>query len=650
MIHCKDLPLDQLAGREWLVTNGLGGYAASSLCGANTSRYHGLLIAAINPPVDRKMMVSKVEEILQIDGKAYPLSVNQYPDTHYPKGFQHLLRFVREPLPQFFYEVENLPFSKTLFMKQGSNSTILEYKNHSSQSLKLWLNPLYSYRDFHKINSENSGQTYTFTQHHNTLTIEAEPGAEPLYFRFTAGTFTESRTWNKQLQYEVDKQRGTEFSEDYYSLGFLEVELPADSSCFLIFSLDSDCLAYHPAALRDAELRRLSDLNAGSAGPGFFRDLLRSGDQFLVTRASTKSFSIVAGYYWFSDWGRDTMIALRGLCIAQGKMEAAKSVILTFLTYLKDGLLPNRFPDYEGEEAEYNTADASLWLFVALYEYHLKFQDQAFIDSVLPGLQKILDQHIAGTRHQIKVQEDGLLHCGHSNIQVTWMDAKLGEQIFTSRHGLAVEINALWYNALCIYEKLSERVGHSSQKKYADLARLVRQNFNSVFWNDQEYLNDVVLEGQADSAIRPNQIYALSLPFRLLSLEKEKKVLKCVEEHLLTPYGLRTLSPNHASFKEKYEGGWYERDAAYHQGTVWPFLLSEFFLAALRVQPGKYSVTKIKSLLLPLEDHFYNHNCVHGISEVFDGGAPKQGKGCVQQAWSVANLILLLDKISSKQD
>jgi predicted glycogen debranching enzyme len=646
MIQCKDLPFEELAGSEWLVTNGLGGYAASTLCGANTSRYHGLLIAATNPPVDRKMLVSKVEEIIIHEQKEYALSVNQYPDVLYPKGFQHLISFERCPLPQMIYQTPKLQLSKIVFMVHDSNTTVVEYKNQSEHTFKLCLNPLYTYRDFHKITGENNSAHYAFEQKGRLLRIQPEEKAEVLYFRFSAGHFTERRAWNKNIQYESDKKRGTEFTEDYYSLGFLEHELQAGESLFLLFSLDLNCRTFDPQQLKEEEIKRLSRLSNREGYHPFYQDLLRASDQFLVTRASTQSASVIAGYYWFSDWGRDTMIALRGLCIAQGKGEEARSVLLTFLTYLQDGLLPNRFPDHEGDETEYNTADASLWLFVAIYEYHLKFKDLEFIESVLPELAQILSKYIQGTKHEIRVQENGLLHCGHKQIQVTWMDAKLGDSIFTSRHGLAVEINALWYNALMIYQELCGACGREAEKGYRKLSQRVRKNFCTVFWNEKNYLNDVVLDHVADMAIRPNQIYALSLPFRLLSLEKEKKVLKCIEEHLLTPYGLRTLSPLHPDFKPRYEGSWFERDAAYHQGTVWPFLLPEFLLAARRIDPRRYTPEKIYKLLSALENHFYHHNCVHAISEVFDGMQPSKGKGCVQQAWSVANLILLLNKMS----
>lgn len=649
MIHCKDLSFEETARREWLVTNGLGGYAASTLCGANTSRYHGLLIASINPPVDRKMLVAKVEEMIITEELPYPLSVNQYPNVLHPKGHERLLTFYRDPLPKMVFKINEHHLSKTVFMVRDSNTTVIEYKNLSTSTYTLWLNPLYNYRDFHKINTENSEAVYHYQQKENTLSIQPQIGAEELYFRFTAGKFTESRTWNKNIQYEADKKRGTEYTEDYYSLGFLTHELTAGESLFLIFSLDPDCINFDATQLRDTEILRLQALNKNSSRSPFYQDLLRAGDQFLVTRASTQSASIIAGYYWFSDWGRDTMISLRGLCIAQGKRDVAQSVILTFLNYLEGGLLPNRFPDYHGDDTDYNTADASLWLFVALYEYHLKFSDPEFIKSVLPGLNQILEQHIAGTQHEIRVQANGLLHCGHDQIQITWMDAKIGEHIFTPRHGLAVEINALWYNALMIYDHLCLATGNVSNKKYLQISKLVRKNFDAVFWNEKQYLNDVVLNGEADASIRPNQLFVLSLPFRLLSLAKEKKVLKCVEDHLLTPYGLRTLSPLHPDFKSEYEGGWFERDAAYHQGTVWPFLLPEFMLAAFRIAPKQYSPEKIHSMLTPLENHFYNHNCVHAISEVFDGLEPSTGKGCVQQAWSIANLIFLLDKMSGTE-
>lgn len=653
MMDCKDLPFEYLAGREWLVTNGLGAYASASLCGANTCRYHGLLIAAINPPVDRKIFLAKVEETVFWDEQDYPLSANQYPDLVYPRGNTHLSSFTCKPLPQTVYQIGQCKISKTVFMVQHSNTTIIVYQNLSGQNLKLSLNPLFNYRDFHKLNQEQLGHTYHYTQNQNTLRIKANNKSEDLYFSFSQGDFIEDRSWYKNIEYEGDKKRGTEFWEDYYSLGAIQVELMPGKSLYLTASLDPKSVHFDPENLFQAERDRLHFLTRTSVQDVFFRDLLTAGEQFLVTRASTHSASIIAGYHWFSDWGRDTMIALRGLCIVQAKQEMARSVMQTFLSYLRNGLLPNRFPDYEEEETEYNTADATLWLFIALYEYHLKFQDTAFIKTIMPALKEILEQHVNGTLHEIKVKESGLLHCGHESIQITWMDARLGEHIFTPRHGLPVEINALWYNALMIYQKFCDATGNLEsydKKKYEDLSQLALKNFPVYFWNKQGYLNDVVSDDSVDSAIRPNQVYALSLPFRLLSAEKEKEVLQCLEKKLLTPLGLRTLSVDHPDFKEKYEGNWFERDAAYHQGTVWPFLLPEFLIAAHRIEPSRYTKKMLRTFLSELEYHFYHDNCLYAISEVFDGLHPKEGKGCVQQAWSVANLILLLDKLSAEED
>ncbi len=650
MIEFASPGYNEVSTKEWIVTNGLGGYASSTIAGANTRRYHGILVGSLNPPTERRVFVSKIEEMIYIDHIGVPLSSNQYPDTIFPEGYKHISSFDRDPVPTVTFTLGQVVLRKSIFMVHGSNTTVVEYKNASKFSYKLWVNPLYVYRDFHATEQERHDHHYHVKFMGHTHAIQASDESEVVFFKHTHGIFTESRTWNKNLEFHTDRSRGHEFTEDVYSVGYVEHEIEAGQSIFFMFSLDHDMLSEIPDKLKKQELKRLKDLVSEPTGDEFLEDLLRAGDQFIVTRRSTNSTSVLAGYHWFTDWGRDSMIAVRGLCIATGKQDEARSVINTFLSYLNHGLIPNRFPDYTGDQLEYNTIDATLWLFIAVYEYDEKFKDDNFLKKILPKLTEIIKCQINGTLHNIKVLENGLLSGGSEDIQITWMDAKLGDMVFTPRNGCAVEINALWYNSLKIYEHITNRLGEKKNKTYFQLATKLKKEFKNAFWNNEGgYLNDVVNGEKKDLSIRPNQIFAVSLPFSLLTKKEEKLIVKNIEEHLLTPYGLRTLDQNNIAFRSLYQGDLMSRDSAYHQGTTWPFLMPEYYLAYLKVNGNNPKTKKlIEQQLTPLKEHFYTKECIHGISEVFDGLNPLEGKGCIHQAWSISNLILLILKADLK--
>jgi predicted glycogen debranching enzyme len=644
MIDCTNAGFEELSGKEWIVTNGIGGYASSSLSGSNTRRYHGVLVASLNPPTERVVVVSKIEETIFADGKDHHLSSNQYKNAIFPEGYKYITQFERQPLPRFTFKVGKAGLKKTTFMVYGSNTTVIEYENDSTETYLLKLNPLFVYRDYHSLWHEQPN--YDFQAKRKTSSIDIHPyyGSHNLHFGYSAGTFIENRFWNRDLVYSIDKERGQTYNEDNYSLGRVEQEMKPGEKMFLIFSLDDGMVSKDPAELKQEELNRLNALIPQNTSNQWLKDLIVSGDQFIVQRRTTENYSVIAGYHWFTDWGRDSMIAIRGLCIAAGKQDIAKSVISTFLAYLKDGIIPNRFPDYQGDMAEYNTVDATLWLFVTLYEYDEKFKDTEFLKEVLPNLEEIIAAHIKGTLHNIQVTEKGLLTQGSPNIQLTWMDARIGDKVFTPRQGCPVEVNALWYNALRVYEHVCERTGTEPKKEFVAVRKKVEDNYVSWFWNRDGYLFDVVTPQRgADSSLRPNQIYAVSLPFSPLPEKEAHFVVESVRKYLLTPFGLRTLEPNHPDFKPEYSGDLWARDAAYHQGTVWPFLLPEFYFAFLKLHNWSDEAKKeVAAQLRPLKDHFYRNECIHGISEIFDGANPLKGKGCAQQAWSVSNLVLLL--------
>jgi predicted glycogen debranching enzyme len=644
MLNMKKANLETLLSKEWIITNGIGGYSSATITGANTRRYHGVLIASMNPPTERKVMVSKVEERIIFNNREHYLSTNQYPGKVYPEGYRNIEKFSRSPLPVTLFDVQGTGLQKTVFMVHGSNTTVIEYTNISTTGYQLWLNPLYAGRDYHGLQHERDSHDFFSVVNSRYQSIFPYHGSEPVYFRHTAGTFVEGRTWNQDIEYPVDRERGHDYREDLYSTGYMSCMMAPGASVYLVFSTDENMMDASPQQLKQEELSRLESLVPEHTNSAFLADLLVAGDQFIVQRRSTGGYSIIAGYHWFTDWGRDSMIALRGLCIATGRQEIAASVIRTFLEYLEEGIIPNRFPDYKDDLPEYITIDATLWLFVAVYEYDLKFNDTALLEEIYPKLTNIIHQHISGTKNNIHVLENGLLAGGKDGIPLTWMDARINDYSFTARAGCPVEINALWYNALKIAEHVSQRLGKDAGEEISARAESLKIQFAKSFWNADCYLNDLVTEdNEADPSIRPNQVYALSLPFSLLGKEQEKQVLENIAEFLFTPYGLRTLDTYHYKFKPVYSGDVWARDAAYHQGTVWPFLLPEYFSAFLKVHDhSEEAKREVESQLVSLKNHFYNKECIHGISEVFDGLKPMEGKGCMQQAWSVSNLILLI--------
>ncbi len=646
MITFSNPTFEETTSREWLVTNGIGGYAGSTVCGANTRRYHGLLVAAMHPPTGRQVLVSKVLESIQVKGETISLSTDRYPGVVHPEGFRYLSAFERDPLPKAIYEVDGYQLSKTIFMKYGENTSVVAYENLGEKQIQLQITPLFVKRDYHSLFQENS----YFDYYHEALSerrikIFAHYGAEPLYIRFTQDNYRAQPDWYRSFQYEKEDYRGLDFQEDARSIGRVELSLAPGQRAFLVCSTEVEAMEGNPEDWMQEEIERLKAIAPAELVEPFVRDLAISGDQFLVERQSAGSHTIIAGYHWFTDWGRDTMIAMRGLTVALGKKELSESIIRTFLEYLDGGMIPNRFPD-QGETPEYNTIDATLWLFVVLYEFYERFEDLDFIREVFPKLEEVIKVHLKGARYGIHVTEEGLLFGGEGLVQLTWMDAKVGDYVVTPRHGCPVEINALWYNALEVYNYFHSKLS-KGKSSYKDHSQKAKEAFRQYFLNPNGYLNDVVIPGNfVDAAIRPNQIYALSLPFSPLLKKESKEVLDVVEKQLYTGLGLRSLTADHPDFKAVYGGNPWERDTAYHQGTVWAFLWGEYALAYLKFH--KFSATACASIWeksASLQDHFYQAECLHAVSEIFDGGEPGPGRGCIQQAWSIGMLLrVFLDK------
>ena len=634
---------DQLLKQEFLLTNGIGGYASSSISFANTRKYHGLLISTKNAPTERYVLVHKVEERLKINDEYIDLSTNKFGEAVTPKGFSYLKSFERRPIATWIYEGEGWKIEKQLFMKQGSNTTYVLYKNLGEAEIELELHPLFLGRDYHSTMRENEND-YFYIQNDNCLKIHPYHGSDPIFCSWNKGIFNENRSWYKNFQYDRSEYRGLDHSEDSYRIGWVTTTIPSGKSRYLAFSDDEAEATTKSIKKQKSKLKKKYKNGLGQVNNNrYLNDLLHSGDQFVVSRHSTSSKTVLAGYHWFTDWGRDTMIAMRGLTVSTGRKTDTESILSTFLEHLDTGMIPNRFPDYNGQEIEYNTIDGTLWLFIVLYEYLHKYGDVSFISPYMPKIESIIHHHIKGTRYNIKVHDDGLLYGGEEGWQLTWMDARIGDHVVTPRIGAPVEINALWYNALKIFAELKQKTDYSSTLPTEELTKKIESSFKAAFLNKHGYLNDYVsFDGSQNSDFRCNQIYAVSLPYSLLSKEVEKEIVLQVQEKLLTDYGIRSLDPADPQFVPIYFGDAWQRDTSYHQGTVWTFVLAEFLEAYLKVHSySTESKVEVLRLLEPLKNHFYNKDCIHGISEIFDGLDPNEGRGCIHQAWSISGIIKL---------
>jgi predicted glycogen debranching enzyme len=643
---CGDL--DAALRREWLETNGLGGFASSTIIGLNTRRYHGLLVAATKPPVGRLVLLAKLEETLVINGQRFDLSANRYPGAIHPQGFRYLKRFRLDPFPVFTYEIEGIEIEKTLFMIQGENSTVVQYEltasNYPEQPKNLWLElrPLIAFRDYHGTTHENGALNPALLEEPGLTAITPYEGLPTLYLAHNAAESRKTSDWYRNFEYDAERERGLDFTEDLFNPCVLRFDLLSRQQAAVIASTEPRNTA-HAAEYRLAEAtRRRNATRSSPVEDDFAVGLAAAAEQYIVSRGDQKT--IIAGYHWFSDWGRDTMIALPGLTLPTGKHEIARSILRTFAQHVDRGMLPNRFPD-TGETPEYNTVDATLWFFEAARAYLAYTGDVEFLRRELyPVLADIVAWHIKGTRYGIKVDASGLLSSGEEGVQLTWMDAKVGDWVVTPRRGKPVEIQALWYNALCIMEDLARKFGDdAAQKHYRDMATAASESFNREFWNEQAgCLFDVTDGGSADPSIRPNQIFAVSLKHSMLPAERARAVVDKVREHLLTPYGLRSLAAFDPQYRGRYTGGPAERDGAYHQGTVWPWLMGPFVTAHVRVNGDSDAARRqAAEWLAPLAAHLADGGLGH-ISEIFDGDSPQRPCGCIAQAWSVAEVLRAL--------
>jgi predicted glycogen debranching enzyme len=663
---CHDL--SKATEKEWLETNRIGGYVSSTIIGANTRRYHGLLMAATKPPLGRTLLLSKLEEFLCINGKEYPLSTNIYPNTVYPEGYKNLVQFSLNPFPTFEYSFNGIDIKKTVFMVHGENTTVILYqmncRDERTFNLTLKARVMVAFRDYHWLTHENPAfRTDYKILANGGICLQPYEGFTPMYLFHNAEAMDNASFWYKNMEYPMEKERGLEYHEDHFSPFALHFDLNKGKDCHVVAStneyskLDAYELLKKEISLRKKEDRSLM-LEVSDTGlqpqfqvPGsqqgeakniakLCKSLLTVSSSFIVKRENDKK-SIIAGYHWFGDWGRDTMISLPGLTLVQGRFEDAREILLSFAQYISKGMIPNQFPDY-GEMPEYNTVDASLWYIQAVYQYLRFAKDVKTIREDFYGvLKEIIEYYRKGTRYNIHADADGLIYAGAAGVQLTWMDAKIGDWVVTPRMGKAVEINALWYNALKIMSFLAREMDFNNESRdYDILAQKVRKSFNGAFWIEEgQYLYDYINGETKNAAIRPNQILAVSLPYSMLPKTRQRNVVEIVKEHLLTPYGLRSLSPKDRDYIGRYCGNVYERDGAYHQGTVWAWLIGPYISAYAKAYAGnKDTLDYIKGLFIPFYGHLYEAG-LGTVSEIFDGDQPHTPRGCISQAWSVAEIL-----------
>ncbi|MGB1250818.1 MAG: amylo-alpha-1,6-glucosidase [Candidatus Promineifilaceae bacterium] len=631
--------------REWLVTNGIGGYACGTVAGVLTRGYHGYLLAALKPPVERTLLVSKFDESVKYNGIQFPLFTNQWsPHSLWNDGYIYLDSFRLEgTTPVWTYTLADAWLEKRLWMEQGSNTTYVRYDLiHAHHPMTIDIKALVNYRDYHGKTSAD-GWNMDVHSAENGLRIIAKEGATPYYLLSSDAQFTPQHSWHRNYYRSIEAYRGQDEREDHLQAAVISAELTAGDSITIVLSTEeTPDLNGHTAYKRQKQHEQM--LLGRNELPEEISDLVLAADQFIVKRAhpdNEDGRSIIAGYPWFSDWGRDTMIALPGLTLATGRPAIAKQILQTYAQFVDQGMLPNRFPD-QGEEPEYNTVDATLWYFEALHQYYEATGDQNLLCELWPILADIVNWHVRGTRYQIRVDSnDGLLFAGEPGVQLTWMDAKVDDWVVTPRVGKPVEINALWYNALRIMIAFAPEGGAEQFKVMADQ---VEANFGR-FWNEELNCCYDVIDAH-DAKIRPNQLLAASLTYSPFSAEKQKAIVDACAKQLVTPHGLRSLSPRDPDYIGTYGGDRYARDGAYHQGTTWGWLIGPFITAHLKVYND---VSAADRYLDPLIRHL-NTGCIGSLSEIFDGKAPYTPRGCFAQAWTVAEVLRAWTLIKAKSE
>ena len=647
---------------SWMIGNGIGGYANCTVSGGSAMMHHGYLIAALNPPVNRYLIFTRTQEEVSINGRTYDLTSQQYINAS-KNGQEHLDRFNFDTSPEYIYRVEDVIIKKSISMEYGYNTTAVCYEiENGTEDLTFKMIPLFNYRlsgdSIEKSNlkfiKEVEGNKLILTPEENKdvkITFYASEGE--YYDRSLIPTTmaTPNYLFEENQYYMIDNRTGFLGIDNHYTPYEINIKIKAKETkrFYVICTLEEE-INKTGFEIEEEYKKRAEDL-VKKAGykDDFASNLVKASDHFIVNRNSTGLKTILAGYPWFTDWGRDTMIAFEGLVLCTKRFKDAREILESFSKYVRNGLVPNLFPDANTEPL-YNTVDASLWYFQAVYKY-LKYtdtdEDYKFIEEkIYDKLVEIFKAYSTKTDFSIRMDEDGLIFAGSGVDQVTWMDVRVGDFVVTPRHGKPVEINALWYNALCIMEELRSKF-NKEDLNYRKLSLKVKNSFNKKFWNeDKKCLFDVVDEN--DDKIRPNQLWAVSLPFSILDREKEKSIVEVAYKHLYSTYGLRSLSFMDEEFKNKYIGKLFKRDLAYHMGTTWGFLIGPFITAYCKVNDyNEKAIKKAKEMISVFEDHMKD-GCINGIAEIFDGEFSSTSRGCYSQAWSVGEVLRIYCDITKE--
>lgn len=643
--------------REWAVTNGIGGYAGSSMIGAHSRTHQGYLIASLHAPIERYLVFSKINETATVGTRTVSFETSQHRasgKTVYTEGQKFLTSFIYDGSVHYTYETDNFSFEKHITLKRNANVCAVSYELTAGDSdCTFTLTPLFNYREHSESSTPDTLKFETFTEDRAFYLVPEKNKDIAIRFQTSEGTFSERETVydvDMQLQIEVDLE--TDGLDCHYCPVDLSIAVPANTTKKVSILCSIGDVNERPTPVSGTEAFSILEENARchaelfeKAGyhDSFANQLVLASDQFLTYRESTKMMTVLAGLPWFTDWGRDTMIAFTGLTLCTKRFKEAEEILLTFARYIRHGIVPNMFPD-DNMPPLYNTVDASLWYFYAVYQYlhyNPATEAEAFVkEQIFPHLKEIISAYEKGTDFSIYMEDDGLIHAGSGLDQITWMDVRVGDWVATPRHGKPVEINALWYNALRIMESLCEKFDEDASA-YRTRANQVKESFNAKFWDSSnQCLFDVVDGDEPDDHIRPNQIYAVSLPFSLLPEEQEKAVVALVEKELFVGCGLRSLAPDHPDYHGIYCGALAKRDAAYHQGTAWGFLLGGFFSAYMKVNHHSSSAAENAIRMLePVRKHLSDSGCIGSISEIFDGDAPHNPRGCYAQAWSVGEVL-----------
>lgn len=665
-VSTSDESIEDLLRKEWLLTNGRGSYSSSTIVGCNTSGYHGLLIGSLDPPLNRIMALSCCLEMIISGGKAFNLSTFEFSNKFAPAGFSYQKAFRQDKGVHFDYKLKKLELTKSVYLLRDTDTIALVYDfSNVQEPVEFVIRPFVGLRDFHTL--QKSYAPLCLRQLDKGLSIHHDlPNSCRLFLSCPATKFIKDKQWWFNFVYRANEERGQNYTEDLWTPGFFKCRIDSPCKIVLWANLHTPSERFKPEKLINTNVDAIyKDLQKHQKeieykfkssklnfSPAESRDknlklpeqLSIAADQFIVNRRINKSYSttILAGYPWFADWGRDAFISLPGLLLCTGRYEEAYSVLTTFAAKADEGMIPSRFDD-TSNTACFNSIDASLWFVIAAFQYLQESgNSKGFVEQLLPTIHDIMDSYYKGTRFDIHADTDGLITGGSEETQLTWMDAKYDGIAFTPRYGKAVEVNALWYNCLSLLANFYAGQNSEKEKQYKSLANKVKKSFCELFWNGTKaYLNDCIFsDGSIDDTLRPNQIFAVSLEYSPLSPEQQKSVLNAVQNKLLTPYGLRTLDPSSDQYKEKYTGSQRERDEAYHQGTVWPYLIGPFIEAYLKVnQFSRESKKQASEFIQPLLLHLDENGCLGSISEIFDADPPHEPKGCFAQAWSVAELI-----------